>query len=66
MKEKIVSVWTAITLALIVAVLFLLGLCVSRVFTAAIVVTLMPSGAIFLWRVISKKLEATLKSGGKK
>lgn len=66
MKEKIISVWTAITLALIIAVLFLLGLYVSMVFAAVIVIVLMPAGAIFLWHTISKKLEVVFKSGGKK
>ena len=66
MKEKIVGVWTAITLALIIAVLFLLGQYVSELFTAATVVILMPSGAIFLWYIISKKLKELLKGGIRK
>lgn len=66
MKEKIVGVWTAITLALIIAVLFLLGQYVSELFTVATVVILMPAGAIFLWYIISRKLKELLKGGTKK
>ena len=66
MKEKIVGVWTAITLGLIIAVLFLLGRYVSELFAAATVVILMPAGAIFLWYVISRKLKELLKGGTKK
>jgi hypothetical protein len=66
MKEKIVGVWTAITLALIIAVLFLLGRYVSELFAAATVVILMPAGAFFLWYIISRKLKELLKGGTKK
>lgn len=66
MKEKIVGVWTAITLALIIAVLVLLGRYVSKLFTTATVVILMPAGAIFLWYIISRKLKELLKGGTKK
>ena len=66
MKEKIVGVWTAITLMLIIAVLFLLGRYVSELFAAITVVILMPAGAIFLWYVIFRKLKELLKGGTKK
>lgn len=66
MKEKIVGVWTAITLALIIAVLFLLGRYVSELFAVATVAILMPAGAIFLWYIISRKLKELLKGGTKK
>lgn len=66
MKEKIVGVWTAITLALIIAVLFLLGRFVLKLFAAATVVILMLAGAIFLWYIISRKLKELLKGGTKK
>lgn len=66
MKEKIVGVWTAITLALIIAVLYLLGQYVSKLFATVTVVILMPAGAIFLWYVISRKLKELLKGGTKK
>nr|DAP27080.1 MAG TPA: hypothetical protein [Caudoviricetes sp.] len=66
MKEKIVGVWTAITLALIIAVLYLLGRYVSKLFAVATVVILMPAGAIFLWYIISRKLKELLKGGTKK
>lgn len=66
MKEKIVGVWTAITLALIIAVLFLLGQYVSELFAVATMVILMPAGAIFLWYIISRKLKELLKGGTKK
>lgn len=66
MKEKIVGVWTAITLALIIAVLYLLGQYVSKLFATVTMVILMPAGAIFLWYVISRKLKELLKGGTKK
>lgn len=66
MQEKIIGVWTAVTLALTIAVLFLLGRYVSKLFAVVTVVILMPAGAIFLWRIISKGLEELLKGGSKK
>ena len=66
MKEKIVGVWTAITLALIIAVLYLLGQYVSKLFATVTVVILMPTGAFFLWYIISRKLKELLKGGTKK
>lgn len=66
MKEKIISIWTAITLALVIAVLSLLGHFVARMFAAAIVITLMPLGAIFLWSSVSNWMKEKLKGGAKK